>query len=166
VQFTFTLMTEDDARSIQAWHYEEPYTTYNMTSDEEPNAIEEMLDQRSPHYAVRNEQNSLIGFYAYGTSAHIEDPIKPGLFVEDRMVTIGLGMRPDITGRGLGLAFVNTGLAFARKEFAPKRFRLYVFAWNERAVRVYERAGFQRIGLRIVQHEQGDRIFVEMQREA
>jgi RimJ/RimL family protein N-acetyltransferase len=137
-----------------------------MTSEEEPNAIEEMLDRRSPHYAVRDEQNSLVGFYSYGTSAHIDDMTEPGLFVGDRMVTIGLGMRPDLTGQGLGLAFVNAGLAFARKEFAPKRFRLYVFAWNERAIRVYERAGFQRIGLRVVPHERGDRTFMEMQREA
>ncbi len=166
MQFTFTPMTEEDARAIQAWHYEEPYTTYNMTSDEEPNAIEEMLDQRSPHYAVRDEPNALIGFYTYGTSAHIGDTIEPGLFVEDRMVTIGLGMRPDLTGQGLGLAFVNAGLVFACKEFVPKRFRLYVFAWNERAIRVYEHAGFKRIGLCVVPHEQEDRTFVEMQREA
>ncbi len=166
MQFSFTVMTEENANAIQSWFYLPPYTIYNMTSEEEPNAIEVMLDSRSPHYAVRDEQNSLVGFYTYGTSAHIDDTVEPGLFVEDRMVTIGLGMRPDLTGQGLGLAFVNAGLAFARKEFAPKRFRLYVFAWNERAIRVYERAGFQRIGLRVVPHEQGDRTFVEMQREA
>ena len=166
MQFRFALMTEEDAHAIQSWYYAEPYTVYTMTSEEEPNAIEEMLDRRSPHYAVRDEQNSLVGFYSYGTSAHIDDMTEPGLFVGDRMVTIGLGMRPDLTGQGLGLAFVNAGLAFARKEFAPKRFRLYVFAWNERAIRVYERAGFQRIGLRVVPHERGDRTFMEMQREA
>jgi hypothetical protein len=98
MQFSFALMTEDDARAIQAWYYNEPYTTYNMTSEEEPSAIEEILDSRSPHYAVRDEQNSLVGFYVYGTSAHIDDTVEPGLFAEDKMVTIGLGMRPDLTG--------------------------------------------------------------------
>ncbi len=164
MHFTFTSMNEEDARAIQSWHYEEPYTTYNM--DEGPDALTEMLDKRSPYYAVRDEQNVLVGFYNYGTSAHVDGEMEPGLFVEDRMVTIGLGLRPDMTGRGLGLAFVHAGLDIARKAFAPKRFRLYVFAWNERAIRVYERAGFQRIGPRIVHHAEGDRVFIEMQREA
>ena len=159
-------MTEEDARAIQSWHYEELYSIYDMGGDEEPNAFAEMLDRRSPYYAVRDEQNTLVGFHCYGTSAHINGDMEPGLFVEDRMVTIGLGLRPGKTGQGFGLAFVNAGLDFAREAFAPKRFRLYVFAWNERAIRVYERAGFQRIGQHVVHHAGGDRVFIEMQREA
>ncbi len=166
MHFTFTPMTQEDAQTIQAWRYEEPYTVYNMTEDEEPNALTEMLDIRSPHYAVRDEQNTLVGFYSYGTSAHIDGDMEPGLFVGDRMVTIGLGLRPDMTSHGLGLAFVNAGLDIARREFAPKRFRLYVFDWNKRAISVYERADFQQVGLHVVHHPGGDRVFIEMQRDA
>ena len=158
-------MTEEDARTIQSWHYEEPYSIYDMNGDEEPNAFAEMLDRRSPYYAVCDEQNTLVGFYCYGTSAHVDGDMEPGLFVEDRMVTIGLGLRPDIAGHGLGLTFVNAGLDFARETFAPKRFRLYVFVWNERAIRVYERVGFQPIGPYVVHRPEGDRVFIEMQRE-
>ncbi len=164
MRFTFTPMTVEDAHTIQSWHYEEPYTIYNI--GEGPDVLTEMLDRRSPYYAVRNEQNMLVGFYNYGTSAHVDGDMKPGLFVGDHMVTIGLGLRPDITGHGLGLAFVNAGLDFARREFAPRRFRLYVFAWNKRAICVYERAGFQRIGPHIVHRAEGDREFIEMQRAA
>ncbi len=164
MHFTFTPMTVEDAHTIQSWHYEEPYTIYNI--GEEPDVLTEMLDRRSPYYAVRNEQNVLVGFYNYGTSAHVDGEMERGLFVGNRMVTIGLGLRPDVTGLGLGLAFVNAGLDFAREAFAPKCFRLYVFAWNERAIRVYERAGFQQIGPHIVHHAEGDRKFIEMQRTA
>ncbi len=166
MHFTFTPMAEEDARAIRSWNYEEPYSVYNIHGIEEPEAFEEMLDRRSPYYAVRDEHTTLIGFFSYGTSAHVDGDSKPGLFVGDRMVTIGLGLRPNITGHGLGLAFVNAGLDFARKEFAPKHFRLYVFDWNERAIRVYERAGFQRIGPHLVHRPEGDRIFIEMQRVA
>lgn len=165
MHFTFAPMTEEDARAIQSWNYEEPYATYNMHGSEEADALTEMLDRRSPYYAVRDEQGTLVGFYSYGTSAHVDGDMEPGLFVGDRMVTIGLGLRPDVTGHGLGLSFVNAGLEFAREAFAPKRFRLYVFAWNKRAIRVYERAGFQRIGPHIVHHPEGNREFIEMQRE-
>ena len=164
MHFAFTLMNIEDARAIQFWHYDEPYSIYDMRRGEEPNVINEMLDRRSPYYAVRSEQDELIGYYCYGTSAHVDGGMEPRLFVEDRMVTLGLGLRPDVTGHGLELAFVNAGLDFACREFAPKRFRLYVYHWNIRAIRVYERAGFVKIGRHIVHRPEGDRMFIEMQR--
>jgi [ribosomal protein S18]-alanine N-acetyltransferase len=42
----------------------------------------------------------------------------------------------------LGLAYLQAGLAFATQRFTPRRFRLSVATFNERAIRVYERAGF------------------------
>jgi ribosomal-protein-alanine N-acetyltransferase len=57
-------------------------------------------------------------------------------------ITIGLGMRPDLTGQGQGLAFVKAGLAFSQKRYAPTAFRLLVFTWNQRAINVYLHAGF------------------------
>lgn len=59
------------------------------------------------------------------------------------VVEIGLAMRPDLTGRGLGLSFVQAGLDFARHRYAPTRFTLDVATFNVRAQRVYERAGFR-----------------------
>lgn len=65
---------------------------------------------------------------------------------EDRYFAVedGLGLRPDLTGCGLGLPFLLAGLEFARGRWAPSRFRLVVAAFNRRAIRVYERAGFRR----------------------
>jgi [ribosomal protein S18]-alanine N-acetyltransferase len=54
----------------------------------------------------------------------------------------GLGLRPDLTGQGLGLEFFRAGLVFARERYQPQRVYLHVAAFNERARRVYERAGF------------------------
>jgi [ribosomal protein S18]-alanine N-acetyltransferase len=159
MQFTFKLMDEADAYAIQTWSYEEPYSVYNWEEEDE---ISEMLDRRSPHYAVRDEQGELVGFFAYGSSAQAWKSEEPYLYSENKTITIGLGMRPDLTGKGLGLAFVNAGLDFAREQFKSDYFRLFVLTFNERAIRVYERAGFQRVGSYMQRNTSGEREFLEM----
>lgn len=163
--FTFTDMSEPDARTIQTWRYAEPYAIYSYAQSEE--GLAEMLEPRSPHYAVRNEQGALVGFFCYGTSAQVWDNAVPALYDDERTVAIGLGLRPDLTGQGLGLGFVAAGLRFAREHFAPRRFRLFVLAFNQRARRVYERAGFTRVREFVqLNPVHGELRFVEMQCEA
>jgi [ribosomal protein S18]-alanine N-acetyltransferase len=169
MQFVFSLMDEVAARAIQAWRYKGAYATYNIGSDDGAKAAAEMaelLDRRSPHYAVRDEQGELVGFFSVGTSALIEESNEPGIYLEDRTIAIGLGMRPDATGKGIGLAFVQACLDFARQEFAPEHFRLYVLTWNERAIRVYERVGFQRVRVVFQHNMHGDHEFLEMSKDA
>ena len=145
MQFIFKQMNEADAHTIQTWSYEEPYSIYNWEGED----ISEILDIRSPYYAVKDEQGKLIGFFTYGTSAQVWNSDQPHLYSENNTITIGLGLRPDLTGKGLGLAFVNAGVDFARKQFTPNYLRLFVMTFNERAIRVYERAGFHRAGIYI-----------------
>jgi ribosomal-protein-alanine N-acetyltransferase len=163
LQFSFSPITEADIRAIASWRYDAPYDVYNWSAQDDPS---EMLDRRSPYYAVRDEQGELIGFFAYGSSAEVWDQDEPHLYSDNDTITIGLGMRPDLTSRGLGLAFVQAGLDFAREHFHPVSFRLYVMTFNERAIRVYERAGFARVGIYIQQNPGSRREFLEMRCQA
>ncbi|HEY7124376.1 MAG TPA: GNAT family protein [Ktedonobacterales bacterium] len=168
-EFIFGLLSEADARMLLEWAYEGPYAVYNFQSDygpEDPyDTLEELLDQRSPYYAVHDARGELVGFWGFGTSAEVTGERLPAVFREDGSLTVGLGLRPDLTGKGLGLAFVRAGLEFARKQFAPSGFRLFVLPWNERAMKVYERAGFRRVGTVMQKTLEGERPFVEMVRE-
>ena len=170
MQFSFQLMDADDALAVLAWHYEGPYAVYNMEDDflDVTSAKASMLDRRSPHYSVRNESGELIGFFSFGTSAYVTDYDEPHLYSENNTIAIGLGLRPNLTGqgKGLGLAFVHAGLDFARQQFAPDFFRLFVLTFNERAIRVYEKAGFQRVRIVKGPPDHGAREFLEMSREA
>jgi RimJ/RimL family protein N-acetyltransferase len=106
---------------LSSWRYPPPYDFYD--GDLEP-----VLDPER-YYGARDSEDDLIGFYYF-------EPKPPDL-------DYGLGLRPDLTGRGLGLDFFCTGLAFARERYQPRRVYLHVAAFNDRARRVYERAGFR-----------------------
>src|SRR5216117_707294 len=63
-----------------------------------------------------------------------------------RPVRSGLGLRPDLTGRGLGERMVQAQLEYAREHWSPQTFRLFVAAFNERAISLYGRLGFREVG--------------------
>jgi [ribosomal protein S18]-alanine N-acetyltransferase len=113
--------------SIDPW----PYDPYDLATD--PGDIDIMLaaaDSGERWFAADEaETGEFIGFFEF--------------VVLDDEVEIGLGLRPDLTGLGLGAAYIESGLAFARVRWAPVRFA-DVYPWNERAIRAYERAGFTR----------------------
>lgn len=179
MSLVFTPMTEADARAMLAWRYSGPYAVYNspdpaMEPDFDP--LAELLDPRSPHFAVREATDDAskappLGFFAYGSACEVgaaetQGLATPYLLRPDGSATIGLGLRPDLTGQGRGLALVEAGLAYARDHYHPALFRLYVFAWNQRAIRVYQRAGFVAIGQTSFTAPEGERVFIEMTRAA
>lgn len=167
MSYTFTPMDKDDAQSFRAWQYEEPYSIYNVGGEpDEENIDSEMLDPRSPYYSVRDEQGELIGYFCYGTAGQPFDSSEPALYTNDRTICIGLGIRPDLTGKGLGPGFVEAGLNFARQQFAPRTFRLYVLTFNRRAIRAYEKVGFRHEGIYTQRNIHGERDFLIMSCEA
>jgi len=153
MSYLFEPMSDEDARAIAAWHYEPPYDFYDWTAD--PDDLAELLDpdqRRDRYFAVRDGLGELIGFFA----CHRDDDA----------VEIGLGLRPDLTGRRRGLPFLLACLEFARRRYGSvQTFRLAVAAFNERAIRVYERAGFRQIGGVYLHHTNGvEHPFVRMER--
>jgi RimJ/RimL family protein N-acetyltransferase len=135
-------MDRDDALSLTKWEYEPPYAMYNMTASNA--CLAELLSGN--YYAAKNEAQ-LIGFYCFGASARIPEGHPSGVYDLADMTDIGLGIKPALCGQGLGLAFLNQGLFFARNELKAKTFRLTVAQSNHRAIKVYENAGFKKAGL-------------------
>ncbi|HNP69972.1 MAG TPA: GNAT family N-acetyltransferase [Kouleothrix sp.] len=121
-----------DALAVARWRYPAPYQLYDL-------ARGQMLGSVAIHRVTAPLRR--IGFYA--VASH-DDPLI-GVFSFRKLgyaLEIGLGLRPDLTGQHHGLAFVRAGLAFGRATYAPISFRLDVATFNQRAIRVYERAGF------------------------
>jgi len=56
---------------------------------------------------------------------------------------MGLGIKPELTGNGLGQSFLLEILDHIRKNYSAKTVRLGVVSFNDRAKKVYEKVGFK-----------------------
>jgi ribosomal-protein-alanine N-acetyltransferase len=160
--YVFEPMNDGDAREISACRYDPPYDFYDATSD--PDDLEELLDPRrreGSYFSAFDEGGELVEFFCFGT----ESQVPGGDYTDGGAVDVGLGLRPCLTGRGLGRGFMLAGLEFARRRFAPDGFRLSVAAFNERAILVYERAGFRRTEVFTHSTNDGGHPFLLMTRE-
>jgi [ribosomal protein S18]-alanine N-acetyltransferase len=126
-------MTPAYAADIVTWRYPEPYDCYDMTGTD-PGFI---ASPESGYYAVV-DGGALIGFRSFGADGQV-----PGGSYDATALDTGGGLRPELTGRGLGREAISTGLAFGRREFAPAAFRVTVASFNVRARRVVETLGFR-----------------------
>ncbi|MEP7335964.1 MAG: GNAT family protein [Actinomycetota bacterium] len=133
----------EEAPLLDGWRYDPPYDFYNGEDDPV---------QNPERFFVVQDGDEVVGFYYFDE--------------QEDTVEIGLGLRPDLTGRGLGLEFFLEGVAFAHGRFPGRRVTLNVAAFNERAITVYERAGFRRTGEHVRMFDRSGEVpFVEMEEE-
>lgn len=131
-------ITKEEAKEITSWQYEEPYALYSFSYDVE--TMEELLD--GTYYSCRNDEGELIGYFCFGENAQVPGGRDAKLYGGEGIVDIGLGMKPKLTGNGMGGSFLESGIIFAEETFRPTQLRLSVAAFNERAIKLYEKAGF------------------------
>lgn len=120
-------------REICGWRYEPPYDTYNWSEWEQMNEEEsEFADpviRETQYSAVLDAEGTLCGFAQF--------------FPLEGVTRLGLGMRPDLCGQGIGVAFVEAIVREAILRKPENEIDLEVLRWNVRARTVYERAGFR-----------------------
>ena len=66
----------------------------------------------------------------------------PGGSYDSSALDTGGGLRPDLTGQGLGRRAISARLEFGRQRLRPAAFRVTVAGFNARALRVVEALGF------------------------
>jgi [ribosomal protein S18]-alanine N-acetyltransferase len=145
-------MSQQDVASVISWKYTGIYSFYNM--DEDPEDLYEFREEaaNNPHYWSVYHLDQLIGFFSY--------VLKSGNQVE-----IGLGMSPVLVGNGHGYEYLKAGIEKAIELYRPLSLVMSVADFNERAIKVYQRAGFQKIDS-FQQHTNGGVYpFIKMQKE-
>lgn len=157
----FKPIDEANAYRFVNWHYVMPYDVYDManTPEEAEAAVRYFLDPDINCYAITDESGELLAFCTFGLDGQV-----PGGDYSDDALDIGLGIRPDLTGQGLGSHFVQAVLAFARRTFEPPAFRVTIAGFNQRAQKVWQKAGFRPVEVFEALHS--GRPFVIFVREA
>ncbi|PKO01083.1 MAG: N-acetyltransferase [Chloroflexi bacterium HGW-Chloroflexi-4] len=147
--YKFVPMNQEYASTIvKTWKYQKDYSIYDYV-----NEADHMLDQEGwgrGIFAVLNEESDLVGELSIeflDSQGHFTDyrDFDDLELTGQRELWIGFGLRPDLVGRGLGFEFVSTCVDYALQKFQyhGEFIRLGVALFNQRAIKTYERAGFQ-----------------------
>jgi len=131
-------MTETYANEIINWTYPKPYDVYGMRE-----AYDELMEQYQVVY-----EDELVGFFCTGMDAQV-----PPYEYNDDFLDLGIGLKPELCGKGYGEIFMREIM-----KYIDKPLRLTVLAWNERARKLYLKLGFKDID----QFYRGERRFVIM----
>ncbi|ULO07472.1 GNAT family N-acetyltransferase [Paenibacillus sp. 19GGS1-52] len=132
VTFHVVPMEIRHAKDICEWIYKPPYNIYGWMPWEQMQALNiEFGDpqlRQEQYVSVINDQEILCGFAQ--------------LFPMEGVVRLGIGMRPDLCGHGLGHLFVGSIVEAALKRYPEREIDLEVLTWNQRAVLTYRKCGF------------------------
>ena len=126
---TYHRTTEEEKRLISSWKYDGEYAIYNLPPYEE---------QLHKHRGFANPVNS---FYSFVENETLVGYVN--LIGEENGVFFGIGVRPDLCGRGWGQRITRSAIALSHRLYPGKPLYLEVRTWNLRAVRCYEKAGFR-----------------------
>ena len=134
-------ITESQIHEMFSWRYTPPYDIYNLDPgpEKQKETIIYFLDPEICAHAILEESGELVAFCTFGRDATV-----PGGDYSAEALDIGLGVRPDLTGKGLGSKFVQAVIKFAQDSFDPPTLRVTIAEFNRRAQRVWEGQGFTR----------------------
>jgi len=126
-------LTDADRTAIAQWRYGGELSLYSPG--------EGAAELRAPdHVALASPEGELLGYGTLGLEAQV-----PGGAYGDSTdaLDLGLGLRPDLVGHGLGADALAAVIAHARQHGGTTRFRATVASANGRATALVMHAGFE-----------------------
>jgi len=154
MKYIFAPMNQEYADDVVSnWRYDDVYSFYDMAADEDDLKIfMDTKNWRSIIRAVLNENEELVGWASF--------------YIENDEFWLSLGLRPDLTGHGLGVDFVLECIRYAISHYEPinRTIKLAVAVFNQRAIKVYQRTGFVETKRTTRDTHIGQLDFIEMER--
>ena len=131
---------EKSAREFLTWNYEPPYEIYNYDPEHFDRDLAYHLDPANNIYTMYRD-GELIGYCSFGRDAQV-----PGGDYGKDAIDIGMMIKPELTGQGLGTEFVANIVQHTKERYNPKTLRVTILESNLRAKRVWKKNGFQQTG--------------------
>ncbi|MBF2005118.1 MAG: GNAT family N-acetyltransferase [Chlorogloeopsis fritschii C42_A2020_084] len=138
MRLTFDIIDEQTARYILTWRYEPPYDFYNSDSEKLESALATLLNPENCYYSIWDESRAVIGYCCFGNDAQV-----PGGCYSQEALDVGMELRPDRTGKGQGTQIIQAVIVFARQNSQASKLRVTIAAFNQRALRAWQKAGFE-----------------------
>lgn len=126
------------AAAMLSWRYTKPYEIYNAAQPVTEAAVNALLRPELHYMAVMDERDEMIAFQCFGPDAQV-----PGGDYSEEALDLGGGLRPDLTGKGLGPHVIAASMNYAIGQFHPRIFRVTVATFNQRANKVCDRLGYK-----------------------
>jgi [ribosomal protein S18]-alanine N-acetyltransferase len=98
----FRQFEKEHALAILNWHYIYPCDYYNFDADTIQEDLHYLLDSKNAFYAILNLQGELEGYCSFGSDGQV-----PGGDYSSEAIDIGMGIRPDLVGRGHGKQYAQ-----------------------------------------------------------
>jgi len=130
--YILNILTEDQAKEICRWRYEEEYAIYNFS---DWNVVVEskwnlsIKEKRESEFISVLIDNELV---AYGR-----------ISTKENKVFIGIGLKPQYCGKGLGKDIMKLLVMEGKRRFPNYVIALEVRSFNIRAVNCYKSEGFE-----------------------
>jgi RimJ/RimL family protein N-acetyltransferase len=119
------------ALEMLSWRYAPPYNVYNSAEPITETAVDALLRPELHYIAVLDERDEMIAFRCFGPDAQV-----PGGDYAAQALDLGGGLRPDLTGKGIGRHVIAAAMNYAVARFHPSLFRVTVASFNLRAKKV------------------------------
>ncbi len=130
MNFTYHTITDEEAKEVCRWKYAGDYACYDQPPYEllqEKGAM--FCDPlRRGNYRSHYDGETFLGF--------------TNLQEEENAVFLGIGLRPELCGKGYGSAVIEDCCRISEELYPGKTIYLVVRTWNQQAIRCYEKAGF------------------------
>ena len=133
-------MSAEHARTMLAWRYEAPYDQYDIVAQDLEEEIAYLCDPDHHYYAILDDKQGLIGHCVF----HEEGRVPGGDYSEEAL-DVGIGMRPDWTGKGAGTEISGQVFQFGSARYGIGHLRVTIAAWNDRAQKVCINHGFAEV---------------------
>jgi RimJ/RimL family protein N-acetyltransferase len=132
-------LTIEDGMDIAMWRYPGPWAVYDALEAPRPD---------EGYWAICDDRDRLVGFCCLGDCARAV-----GLEAQPGALDVAIGVRPELTGQGLGTEVGRVAVGYARQVSDGRRLRCAVRDWNTAGLETARQAGFTETGEHTVEDQ-------------